>query len=140
MMGSGFFAGAKRESKVCPNWCTRTCGVMGVGQRGEQGRKVAEHTKTFSLEEKELRWYLSGVCKLCMVRRWIGKSYLLCLAAKEKTLNDWAEALSRRMCFFTKHVIKLWTSLPQDVVDAKSINGFKNQLEKFVDERFIRGC
>lgn len=48
--------------------------------------------------------------------------------------------LKQEDLLFMKHVIKLWTSLPQDAADAKSINGFQNQLGKFVDERSRRGC
>lgn len=42
-----------------------------------------------------------------------------------------------KIFFFTQCIIKLRNSLPQDVVEARSINGLKKQLEKFLAEKFI---
>ena len=36
-----------------------------------------------------------------------------------------------RKHFFTQRVVNFWNSLPQSVVDADSINSFKNRLDKF---------
>ena len=45
--------------------------------------------------------------------------------------------LSKRQCrgerrrnFFTQRVVNHWNKLPQEVVDADSINSFKNRLDK----------
>jgi ribonuclease P/MRP protein subunit RPP40 len=35
--------------------------------------------------------------------------------------------------FFTHRVVDEWNSLPQDVVDANSVNSFKNRLDKYVN-------
>ncbi len=36
-----------------------------------------------------------------------------------------------RKHYFTNRVVKVWNSLPKDVVDAPSVNSFKNRLDKF---------
>ena len=36
-----------------------------------------------------------------------------------------------RKHFFTNRVVKVWNSLPEDVVNAPSVNSFKNRLDKF---------
>ncbi len=36
-----------------------------------------------------------------------------------------------RKNYFTNRVVKIWNSLPDDVVKAPSVNSFKNQLDKF---------
>jgi len=38
-----------------------------------------------------------------------------------------------------KYITTLGNSLPQDVAKAKRIEGFKKVLEKFMDDRFIKG-
>jgi len=37
------------------------------------------------------------------------------------------------MCFFSQWVVKCWNLLPQEVVDAASLEVFKNRLDKFMD-------
>ena len=44
--------------------------------------------------------------------------------------------LDIRKYFFSQRVVNAWNSLPQDVVDADSVNSFKNRLDKF-DRYFI---
>ncbi len=41
-----------------------------------------------------------------------------------------------RKNFFTQRVVNSWNSLPQEVVDADSVNSFKNRLDKF-DRYFV---
>ena len=36
-----------------------------------------------------------------------------------------------RKHYFANRVVKVWNSLPKDVVDAPSVNSFKNRLDKF---------
>ncbi len=36
-----------------------------------------------------------------------------------------------RKHYFTNRAVKIWNSLPQDVVDAPSVNSFKNRLDRF---------
>ena len=37
------------------------------------------------------------------------------------------------MCFFSHRVVNCWNLLPQEVVDAPSLEVFQNRLDKFVD-------
>ena len=39
--------------------------------------------------------------------------------------------LSVRQNFFSQRVVNAWNGLPQNVIDAPSINSFKNRLDKF---------
>lgn len=41
---------------------------------------------------------------------------------------------NKRKYSFTKHIIKLWNSLPQDAIEAKNINEFKKCLDKFMED------
>ena len=41
---------------------------------------------------------------------------------------------NKRKYSFTKHIIKLWNSLPQDAMEAKTINEFKKGLDKFMED------
>jgi len=34
--------------------------------------------------------------------------------------------------FFTNRVVNPWNSLPDEIVEAKSVNSFKNKLDKFM--------
>ena len=38
----------------------------------------------------------------------------------------------RRRNFFTQRVINYWNKLPQEVIEADSVNSFKNKLDKLV--------
>ena len=41
---------------------------------------------------------------------------------------------NKRNYFFTHCIIKLWNSLPQDVVMSTNLDGFKKGLDKFLEE------
>jgi len=49
-------------------------------------------------------------------------------------LSDSRFKTNKRKYSFTKHIIKLWNSLPQDATEAKNINEFKNGLDKFMED------
>ena len=51
-----------------------------------------------------------------------GHSYKLSTQGSNKDMRKY---------FFTQRVINSWTCLPQEVVDADTINCFKNRLDKF---------
>ena len=46
---------------------------------------------------------------------------------------------NKRKDFFKQHILTLWNSLPQDVVMAINLDGFKRGLDKFLEERAIKG-
>jgi len=37
------------------------------------------------------------------------------------------------MCFFSQRVMNSWNMLPQQVIDAPSLEVFKNRLDNFID-------
>ena len=41
--------------------------------------------------------------------------------------------------FFTQHVVKVWNSLPQDMVMASGLDAFKRGLDRFLEEKSIAG-
>ncbi len=43
-----------------------------------------------------------------------------------------------RKHFFTKRIVTMWNSLPNDIVNASSINSFKNSLDAFWDKQPIK--
>ena len=45
----------------------------------------------------------------------------------------------KRKDFFTQHIVKLWNSLPQDVVMATNLDGSERGLDKFLEAKVIDG-
>ena len=48
-----------------------------------------------------------------------------------------------RKGMFSQRVVNTWDSLPNEVIDAQSINSFKNRLNKFwvgLDIKFEASC
>ena len=46
---------------------------------------------------------------------------------------------TKRTYFFTQRIVKLWNSLPQDVVMATNWHGYKRGVDKFLEEKAIDG-
>ena len=46
---------------------------------------------------------------------------------------------NKRKYFFSQRIVKLWNSLPQDVVMATNLDGFKRGLDKFLEAKAING-
>ena len=44
-----------------------------------------------------------------------------------------------RKYFFTQRIVRLWNSLPEDVVMATNLDVFKSGLAKFLKEKAING-
>lgn len=36
-------------------------------------------------------------------------------------------------------IIKLWSTLPKDIMDKKNIYGFKERLDKYLEVHYIKG-
>ena len=49
---------------------------------------------------------------------------------------DWGDKMKY---FFIQCIVKLWNSLPQDIVMAINLDGFKRELDKFLEEKAING-
>ena len=46
---------------------------------------------------------------------------------------------NKRKDYFTQCTVRLWNSLPQDVVMATNLDGSKRGLDKFLVEKAING-
>ena len=46
---------------------------------------------------------------------------------------------NKRRDFFTQPIVKLWNSLPQPVVMATNLDGFKRGLDKFLEAKAVNG-
>ena len=82
---------------------------------------------------------------------WINKPALICSLTKDgpcgavrgnslrlnresfpsKRRNDFASAVSMRHGFFLNRVIPDWNRLPEDVIQSKTVAGFKAALDRF---------
>lgn len=47
---------------------------------------------------------------------------------------------NKKMYFLKQHVVNLWFSLPQEVLEADSVARFKRGLDKLMNERFMTRC
>ena len=60
-----------------------------------------------------------------------------------KKLEKQRYRLDVRSSFFSNRVVNLWNDLPESVVNAKTVNSFKNQLDshwKFKENKFNPTC
>ena len=48
--------------------------------------------------------------------------------------------LNIRKHFFSQRVVNTWNKLPQHVVDAPSVNSFKNRLDKHWEDMDVTSC
>ena len=55
------------------------------------------------------------------------------LRGHDKKLFKGRCRLEIRRNFFSQRVVDHWNSLPQEVIDAESVNGFKRMLDKYLD-------
>jgi hypothetical protein len=55
------------------------------------------------------------------------------LRGHDKKLFTGRCRLEIRRNFFSQRVIDNWNSLPQEVIDSESVNGFKRRLDKHLD-------
>ena len=55
------------------------------------------------------------------------------LRGHDKKLFKGRCRLEIRRNFFSQRVVDNWNSLPQEVIDAESVNGFKRMLDKYLD-------
>ena len=46
---------------------------------------------------------------------------------------------SKRQYFFTQRAIKMWNSLPEDVLMATGIDSFRRGLDSFMEDKSISG-
>lgn len=71
-------------------------------------------------------------------------STVIVLALSKNRYSQWNYQVAnwkqtKRITFSTRYMIKLWNSLPEDVVKVQWINVFKKELSKFMEDKFING-
>ena len=53
---------------------------------------------------------------------------------RSRIKNDFGGAVESRHNFFSNRVVPLWNGLPDDVVRAPNLNGFKARLDSFMSK------
>ena len=91
----------------------------------------------YSLERRRLRGDLIETFKILTRRERIDSSKFFELSETTSGLRCHSLKLYKqrccttdRQCFFSSKVINSWNRLPQDVIEATSVNMFKNRLDK----------
>ena len=100
----------------------------------------------FSLEKRRLRGDVIEVYKIRQGMENVDRETFFSLSQNTRTPGHPMKLIGgrsrtyKRKYFFTKCIEILWNSLPQDVVMATNLDGFKRGLNKFLKEKAIKGC
>ena len=91
-----------------------------------------------SLEERRIRGDLIEAYKITTVREAVDRGQFFQLSACEYNLRGHSMKLSKqrasrdiRKFFYSHRVVQEWNKLPQAVIDATSVNQFKNRMDKY---------
>jgi len=91
----------------------------------------------YSLERRRLRGDLIEVYKVLSGKEKVNKDKFFTLAQDNHGLRGHNQRLFKPRCrttvrkqFFTNRIINQWNSLPQEVINATTVNIFKNRLDK----------
>lgn len=96
-----------------------------------------------TLDERRTRGDLIEVFKLMKGFSKVDYSKFFTLAANKNTrghdlkLKKNRSKLDIRKYFFSQRVVDKWNRLPQSVVDATSVNSFKNRYDKHIEEYYL---
>ena len=97
-----------------------------------------KRTGLISLEQRRVRGDLIQVFKILKeIDRVDHRDYFEIISAGSKTrghnvrLVKKRSRLDLRKYFFSQRVVNSWNLLPQDVVDADSVNSFKKRLDRW---------
>ena len=114
------------------------------GYKGLSYEERLSRTGLISLEQRRVRGDLIEVFKILKgIERVDYKDYFEIISADSKTRGHNLRLIRKhcrldvRKYFFSQRVIGSWNLLPQDVVDADTVNCFKNRLDKF-DRYFVK--
>ena len=91
-----------------------------------------------SLEERRIRGDLIEAYKIMIGREAVDRGQFFQLSACEYNLRGQSMKLSKqrasrdiRKFFYSQRVVQEWNKLPQAVIDATSVNQFKNRMDKY---------
>ncbi|CAM5097662.1 unnamed protein product [Natator depressus] len=99
----------------------------------------------FSLEKRRLRGDMIEVYKIMSGVKKVNKEKLYPCSHNIRTRGHQMKLMGSRFkinkskFFFTQRTINLWNSLPEEVVKARTITGFKRELDKFMEFKSING-
>ena len=99
----------------------------------------------FSLEKRRLREDMIEVYKIMHGVENVDRETFLSLFQNTRTrghpmkLNGGSSRTNKGKYVFTQHIVKLWNSVPQDVVMATNLDGFKTGWDKFLEAKAING-
>ena len=99
----------------------------------------------FSLEKRRLRGDMIEVYTIIHDMENVNRKTFFSLSQNSRTRGHPMKLIgersrtNKRKCFFTQCIVKVRNSLPQDVVMATNLDGFKRGLDKFLEEKAING-
>ena len=94
--------------------------------------------KLTTLERRRQRGDLIEVYKIVTGKEDIDSSCLFQLASQDLNFRGHHLKLYKKPChlnvrkyYFSQRIVNSWNSLPKSVVEAPSVNSFKNRLDKY---------
>jgi len=100
------------------------------------------HCGLISMEKRRVRGDLIQVFKMLKDRDRVDFNKFFEIQSSNRTRGHNCRLVKRRCnldirkYFFSQRVVNTWNNLPQSVVDADSVNSFKNRLDQF-DKYFM---
>ena len=111
----------KESNDSIPSYSER-CALMGI-------QKLRDRRVRGDL----IQWY--KLTKGIETVRWLNQpSYVEGRSGKRAQLRGkTVKSCAQRQNFLINRVVNVWNSLPDEVVEASSVNNFKNMLDKFLE-------
>jgi len=126
-----------QKNKACLERVQRRATRMVKGLKKFTYETRLKRLGIYSLERRRLRGDLIETFKILTRRERIDSSKFFELSETTSGLRCHSLKLYKqrccttdRQCFFSSKVINSWNRLPQDVIEATSVNMFKNRLDK----------
>ena len=95
----------------------KQCGLTTLQQRRARGDLIQVFKMLKGFDKVDYRKYFS-------ISNTTTRGHLL-------KLHKSRSRLDLRKYFFSQRVVDMWNKLPEEVVESKSINEFKNRLDKY---------
>ena len=122
----------------CLEKVQRSATKMVHGLRNLSYEQRLRHLELTTLKERRIRGDLIETFKIMRGKERVDQSQFFQLSTSEYQLRGHTMKLSKKLTnldvwkfTFSQRVVQQWNKLPQDVVDATSVNQFKNRFDKF---------